>query len=280
VAQTVTCALGALAAGGKATVGLTLVPSVAGTMAATASVASEFEDLAPANNQAAFQAVARVPGGLVLAKARVKAVWKVSRLGGEVTLAGSVAEPVTLTVALARAARSTASAAGARFVAGAGKPCRLAVGRACTVALGAGAFTHKLPLVATLLPGRYELRVGGTAADGLTVPAQTLVLTIPRPVEGVVDRVWVSVQKHSSPRSGVPRSAKQFFVHFRFAALPRKRPLVLVIRYPDGERRRITDFLAARLVEPRQPGPLLPGKWAFTLMSGKKPIARTTVRVR
>jgi hypothetical protein len=77
----------------------------------------------------------------------------------------------------------------------------------------------------------------------------------------------------------VPRTAKQFFVHFRFAALPKKRQLVLAIRYPDGERRVITDFLAARLVEPRQPGPLLVGKWAFTLMSGTKTIARTTVKV-
>jgi hypothetical protein len=209
----------------------------------------------------------------------VKATWKVSRLSGAVTLTGSLAEPVTLTVALARTARSIASVAGARGGAGAAKPCRLAVGRACTLALAAGQFATSLPLVATLLPGRYELRVTGAAADGLTVPAQALVFTIPKPAEGVVDRVWVSVQKNSSPRSGVPRTAKQFFVHFRFAALPRKRPLVLVIRYPDGERRVITDFLATRLVEPRQPGPLLPGKWLFSLRSGKKTIAQTTVKV-
>jgi hypothetical protein len=77
----------------------------------------------------------------------------------------------------------------------------------------------------------------------------------------------------------VPRTAKQFFVHFRFAALPKKRQLMLVIRYPDGKQRVVNTFLAVRLVEPRQPGPLLPGTWAFTLMSGKKTIARTTFRV-
>jgi hypothetical protein len=279
VAQAVTCALGALAAGGKATVSLTLVPSLEGPLAANASAASEFEDLAPLNNVAAVQASARVPGGLVLGKAKVKATWAVSRLSGSVTLAGSVREAVTLTVTLAKQARSSTGVGAVRAVAGAAKPCRLAIGKACSVALGAGTFSKTLALARTVPPGTYQLRVTGKAADGLAVPAQTLTVKVPKPPEGVVDRVWVSVQKKSSPRSGVPRTADQFFVHFRFAALPKRRQLVLVIRYPGGERRVVDDYLAARLVEPRQPGPLLPGRWTFTLRSGARTIARAIVNV-
>jgi hypothetical protein len=244
-----------------------------------ATVASEFEDLAPVNNVAAVQASARVPGGLVLGKAKVKATWAVSRLSGSVTLAGSVREAVTLTVTLAKQPRSAAGVGAVRAVAGAAKPCRLAVGKGCQLALGAGGFSKTLALARTLLPGRYELRVAGKAADGLAVPAQTVTVTVPKPREGVVDRAWVSVRKSSSPRSGVPRTAEQFFVHFRFAALPKRRPLVLVIRYPSGDQAVVDDYLAARLVELRQPGPLLPGKWTFTLRSGARTIARAIVNV-
>jgi hypothetical protein len=212
-------------------------------------------------------------------KVAVTATWKASRLTGSVKLQGTASESVTLTVALAKRARTSASVGRPRTTTTSAKPCRLALAKVCTLTLAAGSFTSTLPLADRLLPGSYELRIRGVA-DGLAV----VPLVIPAPAEGVVDKVRVSTTPRGADLATVPDGARQFIVTFRFAALPKRPLLTLVVRYPDGTEVAARDrYKAARFVPVRQPKP--PGRdhetgtWRFTLKSGDRVISAARVQV-
>jgi hypothetical protein len=160
--------------------------------------------------------------------------------------------------------------------------CRLGVST-CTLQAPAGTLASTLTLAPSTVPGRYRIEVSGTV-DGAAIAPLRVPLVIPAPVEGVVDKVLVSTTVRGADLATVPNAAPQFFVTFRFAALPKRPRLTLVVRYPNGRTAIARNrYKAARIVPVRQRKPPggdhETGTWRFTLKSGDRVIAKARVEV-
>lgn len=118
---------------------------------------------------------------LTVADAAVRVAWRESRANGSVVVSGSVSAPSELAVTLAR------EGATGRVVA-----------RTSVSAPAAGPFTATAKLPLTLVPGTYVLHVGGTSA-GLEIQPADRRLVVPAPLEGVVDRAWISMRPGGRP---------------------------------------------------------------------------------
>jgi Tol biopolymer transport system component len=202
--------------------------------------------------------------------------WQASTISAKVRIEGTLPAAASLRIRLVKG-RSAASAPR-----GLSAGCRLGV-TVCTVAAPAGPLAVTLQLAPTTAPGRYQVEVSGTTGGAAFAPVRAA-LVVPAPDEGVVDRAWVSTTANGAELATVPSSAAHFFVNFRFAALPRRPLLTLVVRYPDGTTAIARDRYRAppRRVPVRQPKPPggrhAVGTWRFTLKAGERVIR--TVRVK
>ena len=156
---------------------------------------------------------------LVVDKAVISASWRQGwlRPGAAVVVTGSVGAASTLTAALRPLARPGLVTARAGFA----------------VARG-GTFSEKLRLPPRPLPGRYSLSIGGKsgATDLKTVE---LVVTIPSPPEGVLDRAEVATTSHgpwllyrSQSPPVVHGAHKELWMRFRFLSPPSGRHIEIV----------------------------------------------------
>lgn len=203
------------------------------------------------------------PPRILVGSASLKGVtWAASRVRGTLVMAGSLERAGSVEVALVRGSK---------------------VAQRRVLSLPAGAFTRRLPLARTLLPGSYTLRLrqAGAAAGATLVPAQRSV-TLAAPPEGVVATRFVSALLNGPPAKTL-RGKSRIFATFRFAALPRKgRRITTTWFQPNGSptstdgkprARVITSFAAAR---PRLPV----GTWRCELRVDKRLVAVTAVRLR
>jgi hypothetical protein len=158
----------------------------------------------------AVAGVASEPPTLTVDRAVVKAKWKEGWLvpGATVRFAGTVSEPSTLTAAL-----------------------RPLDGTAVTARLAAfdappGSFDETLPLPPRPLPGPYRLHIASLNPPPRPNPVD-LVVTIPAPPEGVIDRALVGTTRNGpwlryvgNTGPAVTGSHKVLWVRFRFLHPP------------------------------------------------------------
>jgi hypothetical protein len=156
---------------------------------------------------------------LVVDKPVIHASWRQGwlRPGAAVIVTGSVGAPSTLTAALRPFARPGFVSARADFE-----------------IVRAGAFSEKLRLPPRPLPGRYRLSIGGKSGT-TELKTVEIVVTIPAPPEGVLDRTevgttangpWLLYRGQSPPV--VHGSHKELWMRFRFLSPPSGRHIEIV----------------------------------------------------
>ena len=201
------------------------------------------------------------PPALHLGKVAFAVKWSESRLSGRLVVPGTADAAAAVTGTLER-----------------GK-----FRRSVRFSVKAGAFTARLAMPATLLPGRFVLRLGGRAGAVDLAPA-TATVTLAAPREGVVDRVRTSITRGGPDGASFTGRVRALHVSFHFAALPRAgRALHMDILGPG--RIRASKAWRGRPVGPaailRQGGQLLTkGRWRFVLKSGATVVKRVSVVVR
>jgi hypothetical protein len=196
---------------------------------------------------------------IALSGARVGASWRMSRLSGSLTVSGRSSDGGELSVQLAQ--------------------------RGFTLTLGTtvaeGAFTATFRLPATLLPGRYRMRVDGTS-HGVPLDQVQRPLTVPSPREGVVANAFASDAKDGRSRRSLPVGAKEVWAIFRFAAKPAEGMPVTVTWYAPGKKlgpvpaqRRLFVVVTGA----KDDRGLHAGTWRCVLEVGGKPVRQVTVRI-
>jgi hypothetical protein len=162
------------------------------------------------------------PPTLVVDKASVSATWKEGwlRPGAAVHFTGSVSPPSVLTAFLRPVGRGGVTARLPKFDVG-----------------QSGKFTELMPLPPRALPGQYRLRVLSTDPPPRPEPVD-VVVTIPAPPEGVVDRALVSTTRHGPWLSYVGKTGpavsglhKVLWVRYRFLHPPTGRRVQLVWKF-------------------------------------------------
>jgi dipeptidyl aminopeptidase/acylaminoacyl peptidase len=210
------------------------------------------------------QTVAGGPG-LSLSGAAVQNRWTASRLKGRLVLTGAATRAARLQV---RVLRPTGR--GAALV-------------TRTIALkGGGAFTRRLTLSPTLVPGRYLVRVRELGPGPGLLPTAERRTTIPAPREGVVSRAYFSTKIGGRSLARIT-GRSIIFAHFRFAARPKPGKRLTVSWYSPGARRPVavdrkgrTSVVIAFIKGPRS---LPTGRWRAELRYGGKLVATARVRV-
>jgi len=146
----------------------------------------------------------------------------------------------------------------------------------------AGAFVVRFKLPRTLLPGRYDLALTGTAG-GRAIAPTTARATLAAPPEGVVDRFRISATRNG-PDALSLTNARSIWATFHLAALPRfGRPLhVDIYGPPKGKKRAQKDFRRQALLVTRvgSAARLPKGRWTFVLRAGTTVVERASVRLR
>lgn len=145
------------------------------------------------------------------------------------------------------------------------------------LSLPAGAFTRRLRLPSTLVPGPLVVRV--TPAGGA---AEARRVALPRPREGVVREAFITGLPNGLPSATLPAGRTAMFCKFRFAALPaRGLPLSVGWVRPNGtETDRIGRPFSARVAGlVRVPEGIPRGTWRCILEAGSIVVAETRVRI-
>lgn len=153
------------------------------------------------------------PRILVKAAGFSKATWRRSRVRGTLRVAGTLERAGRVEVALLRGKR---------------------VAQRTVLKLPAGAFTKKVALSRSLLPGRYTLRlreIGTPSGPALVTTQRGVRLTAPP--EGVVSRTFVAALLNGPPARTL-RDKSRIFAHFVFAALPKGKRRITTTWFPPG----------------------------------------------
>jgi hypothetical protein len=155
------------------------------------------------------------PPRILLGTARFSKVkWTASRVRGTLRVAGTLEAGGRVEIALLRGRRAL---------------------QRQVVRLPAGSFTRTIKLAPRLLPGKLTLRIQGAGAGAVLVPV-VRTITLPAPVEGVVERAYVSSLQRG-PAATTLRGKDRIYATFRFAALP-KGSRRITVRWiaPSGEK--------------------------------------------
>ena len=199
---------------------------------------------------------------LTLDSATVSASWKESWLTGSLRFSGSVGGPASLTASVRPAHRKGPPAARA------------------TIQSAGGAFSGELKLPARLLPGDYLLRVYGTSGTDTLMPAERQV-TVPAPVEGIVDRGWATTTRGGAPMKRIQGPRTELWAHFHFLVPPKSGKITAAWYTPSYKyigtvtkpyRESFDTFV-------RVPGGLEPGNWWVVVRSGKRIAIRVALRL-
>ena len=242
------------AAPGSFTASLTATDAVGNTAVASGTVAVSAPPVDPATLPA-----------VTLARVRLAASYRQSRLKGTVTVAGRSNLPATLTV---------------RVLSTGSRPRVLAQRR---LAVRAGSFTVALRLPATLVPGRYRLELRATSG-GISLPVLARRLELKSPPEGVVGRAFAHASANGPPATRLRGPRREVHATFVFAALPRRGVITVRWAMPGGRLLPGVDKPRERRVRSdvriRQPGRhLAPGVWRARLFAGRVLVAQVAVRI-
>jgi hypothetical protein len=155
----------------------------------------------------------------------------------------------------------------------------------------AGAVTETLPLPARPVPGTYRLRVFGKSGT-TSLPQTQDDFVVPAPVEGLVDKGWISVAKagRPTPNQSLKGPLREMWVRFHFLVPPTQHPKTVKIVWhtpssPRGGYRVVgiaTKPYAATIdsfVRSLTPAPLQRGKWYAILVVGGKIAKRAEKRI-
>lgn len=206
------------------------------------------------------------PPGLTLTRATIQNSWRASRLRGRLILAGTATRAARLRVQVLRA-----SGRGTALV-------------TRTVSLpGPGAFTRRLALEPTLLPGRYLVRAREVGSGVGLLPVAERATRLGAPRSGVVSKAFFSTKINGRALKRIT-GRSIIFAHFRFAARPKPGRRLTVSWYQPGVRRPVAvdrkapSGLVIAFIKAR--GPLPRGAWRAVLRYGRTTVATARVQVR
>ena len=201
------------------------------------------------------------PSGLSLTRATFSVRWTVSRPSGVLRYAGTTTGPRALTIALRRPGAKKALVRAKRSV-------------------KAGAFSGRLRVPRSLLPGSYRLEA---QAAGVATAAR--VARLAAPPQGVVRRAVILTRPTASFHARIKKAPKQLFATFTFAARPKKgRRITAAFTTPSGVKGRtirlprqsvVTTFVGSTAAT----APVPKGRWRCTLRVGRTVVAVASVRV-
>ena len=97
----------------------------------------------------------------------------------------------------------------------------------------AGAFTKRLKVPGTLLPGKFVVRLVGTSGPVPLVPSEVR-STLPAPPEGIVRRSFASSVSNGPPALRLPGKRSQAHATFVFTVLPKAKKVVARWFLPNG----------------------------------------------
>jgi Tol biopolymer transport system component len=202
---------------------------------------------------------------ITLASATIRAKWRRSRVRGSLTLKGAAERAGRVQLALLR-----------------GPGARARVLQSRPLSLPLGAFTRRVKLKRSLLPGvlRVRLREVGAVTGPRLVDA-TRTVRLRAPVEGVVSKAFVSTLQRG-PAARSVRSPRRVFAHFRFAARPKGgRPLTATWRLGGRAVGVVGKPFSGTVIAPLGlPGGLPPGSYRCELRAGRRVVAVAAIRVR
>jgi hypothetical protein len=149
------------------------------------------------------------PRDLRLSKVGFHVTWHQSRAFGTITVAGSAQAAGVVSIQLRLAGHTRQRL---RF------------------AVPGATFTRRYKVPQTLVPGRYELVVVGSASGPIpfATPEYPAVVVLGRPPEGVVDHAWLTTTKNGPPAVRVPGPRRSLWAYFHLAARPRLGSKVVV----------------------------------------------------
>jgi hypothetical protein len=218
---------------------------------------------------AALGTVGAAPGipattpALSIDSATVSARWRESWLTATLRFAGSAGAAADLTATLRPADRAGPPAARARMTAAAD-----------------GQFSGTMKLPPRLLPGRYLLRVFGTSGTTQLTPVERSV-TVPAPVEGVVDRASTSTTRNGAPTINTRGPRSVLWARFHFLVPPKSGRVTASWYTPSFKwvgtvtRAYKTDFVTFVRGAPS----LERGRWWCFLRSSGRVVKRVRIRI-
>jgi hypothetical protein len=199
---------------------------------------------------------------LTLSSAKLSASWKESWLTGSVKFAGTVTGPADLTAVV-------------RPVGRAGPP--VAAGTFSTT----GSFSQVLKLPARPLPGKYRLTVSGQSSG--TRLTATRDLTLPAPIEGIVDQAYASSTKGGAPIKTVKSPRTELWVHYHFVVKPKLNTVRVGWHSPDfrwyGQRTYPYKATVESRVHTTGGLTLKRGVWYVYIWSSDRVVKRASIRI-
>jgi hypothetical protein len=195
-----------------------------------------------------------------IAKPKLKATYKASRLVGTIALSGTSPITVALTIAIRKHGAKKVSTS-SRFAATSGK------------------WTRTLKLPAGLTPGKYDVTVSGKG-----VRSSQTSFAIAAPKAGIVKRSYATGPKHGPATTTLSRTS-ELWAHFIFGTLPKKgQKITTQWILPDGTKLAANARPRTSLVEAQVKdlsGKALPtGRWRCVIRAGGSVVATLNVRLR
>jgi WD40 repeat protein len=197
---------------------------------------------------------------ITVSDARFEPRWVLSRQLGTIVLRGTASHASSVTVTLRSAMRSYPP---------------------MPTSIPAGDYTVSVRLRSDLLPGTYEIVVGGiSGSERLLDTARSAQLAAP--AAGLVARSWISAKPGGAPRDRVDRGPRRLYAHFAFSPRPKKgQRLVAVWLAPSGAVRLrvlVSPAATVRSVIADERG-LVSGRWRCRLEVGGAAVAIASIRV-
>ena len=149
------------------------------------------------------------------------------------------------------------------------------------VSAPAGDYRLSVRLPADLLPGAYNVTVGG-ASGGERLLDVVRSVQVAAPAAGIVARSWMSATAGGPARARVPRATRRLFAQFAFAVRPLKGQRVTAVWLaPSGAVALRQRFAPAELVRAAfaDDKTLAVGRWRCRLEVGRSVLAIATVGV-
>ncbi len=195
-----------------------------------------------------------------VAHTRAEPRWVLSRQVGRLELAGTASHPSELQITLRSAKNSYPSMA---------------------VSAPAGDYRLSVRLPVDLLPGAYNVTVGG-ASRGERLLDVVRSVQVAAPAAGIVFRSWISTTPGGPSRSRVARATRRLFAQFEFAVRPAKgQRLTAVWSTPSGSVRLrqsvpYAEITRAAIADDKG---LTAGTWRCRLEAGRTVLAIASIRV-
>jgi len=195
-----------------------------------------------------------------VSNARAEPRWVLSRQSGSLELAGIASHSSELQITFRSAKNSYQPIA---------------------VSAPAGEYRLSVRLPADLLPGAYNVTVGG-ASGGERLLDVVRSVQVAAPAAGIVARSWMSATAGGPPRARVPRATRRLFAQFAFAVRPAKgQRLTAVWSTPSGSvrLRQSVPYAGITRAAIADDNGLAAGTWRCRLEAGRTALAIASIRI-